>query len=57
MSADQPLVVYKNKEKKHTQAQMDDLAEKWLEQKKKDGEKKQKISLSDYLRNDEILKK
>lgn len=58
MTADQPLVVYKNKEKKHTEAQMNDLAEKWAAKKAKEGGgKKEKISLSDYFRNDEILKK
>lgn len=57
MTADQPLVVYKNKDKKPTKSQMDDFADKWAEMKKKDGEKKEKISLSDYFRNDEILKK
>lgn len=57
MTADQPLVVYKSKDRKPTKAQMDSFADKWAEMKKKDGEKKEKISLRDYLRNDDILKK
>lgn len=56
MTADQPLVVYNSKEKKHTEAQMNDLADRWAEMKKKDGGKKETVSLSDYLRNDDILK-
>lgn len=58
MTADQPLVVYKDRRKKHTEAQMNDLAEKWAAKKADEGGgKAETISLSDYLRNDDILKK
>jgi len=54
MVADQPLVVYpKTKSdgpKKHTLKQMDNLYDKWAEQKKKEGSLVgKKISLADYL--------
>ncbi len=57
MIADQPLIVYDKKDKKHTESQMNDLADKWLEKKKKEGSNKEKVRLSDYLKNDNILKK
>ena len=57
MVADQPLVVYpktKNEvgQKKHTKKEMDDLYDRWMEKKKKEGNiVGKKISLADYLNN------
>ena len=57
MVADQPLVVYpKTKKesgpKKHTKKEMDDLYDRWMEKKKKEGSLiDKKISLADYLNN------
>jgi hypothetical protein len=57
MVADQPLVVYpKTKKecgpKKHTKKEMDDLYDRWMEKKKKEGSLVgKKISLADYLNN------
>lgn len=57
MVADQPLVVYpktKNEvsPKNHTKKEMDDLYDRWMEKKKKEGNiVGKKISLADYLNN------
>lgn len=57
MVADQPLVVYpKTKKgsgpKNHTKKEMDDLYDRWMEKKKKEGSLiGKKISLADYLNN------
>lgn len=57
MVADQPLVVYpktKNEvgQKNHTKKEMDDLYDRWMEKKKKEGNiVGKKISLADYLNN------
>ena len=57
MVADQPLVVYpktKNEvgPKNHTKKEMDDLYDRWMEKKKKEGNVVgKKISLADYLNN------
>ena len=57
MVADQPLVVYpKTKkevgQKKHTLKEMDDLYDRWMEKKKKEGSLVgKKINLADYLNN------
>ena len=57
MVSDQPLVVYpKTKkegvQKKHTKKEMDDLYDRWMEKKKKEGSLiGKKISLADYLNN------
>lgn len=57
MVADQPLVVYtktKNEggPKNHTKKEMDDLYDRWMEKKKKEGSLVcKKISLADYLNN------
>ena len=57
MVADQPLVVYpktKNEvgTKNHTKKEMDDLYDRWMEKKKKEGNiVGKKISLADYLNN------
>ena len=57
MISDQPLVVYpKTKkeggQKKHTLKEMDDLYDKWMEKKKKEGSLVgKKINLTDYLNN------
>lgn len=57
MVADQPLVVYpKTKKesgpKKHTLKEMDDLYDRWMEKKKKEGSLVGKnINLVDYLNN------
>ena len=57
MVADQPLVVYPktNNEvgpKNHTKKEMDDLYDRWIEKKKKEGNiVGKKISLADYLNN------
>ena len=59
MISDQPLVVYpKTKkeggQKKHTLKEMDDLYDRWMEKKKKEGSLVgKKINLADYL-NDKI---
>lgn len=58
MVADQPLVIYpKTKKesgtKKHTLKEMDDLYDRWMEKKKKEGSLVgKKISLADYLNNE-----
>lgn len=57
MISDQPLVVYpKTKKeggkKKHTLKEMDDLYDRWMEKKKKEGSLVgKKINLADYLNN------
>lgn len=57
MISDQPLVVYpKTKkeggQKKHTLKEMDDLYDRWMEKKKKEGSLVgKKINLADYLNN------
>ena len=57
MVADQPLVVYSNTKnevgpKNHTKKEMDDLYDRWMEKKKKEGNiVGKKISLADYLNN------
>lgn len=57
MISDQPLVVYpKTKkeggQKKHTLKEMDDLYDRWMEKKKKEGSPVgKKINLADYLNN------
>ena len=57
MISDQPLVVYpKTKkeggQKKHTLKEMDDLYDRWMEKKKKEGSiVGKKINLADYLNN------
>ncbi len=59
MIADQPLVVYPKTEKKnadgskrHTLKEMDDLYDRWVAKKEKEGSVVgQKINLNDYLRN------
>lgn len=57
MISDQPLVVYpKTKkeggQKKHTLKEMDELYDRWMEKKKKEGSLVgKKINLADYLNN------
>ena len=57
MISDQPLVVYpKTKkeggQKKHTLKEMDDLYDRWMEKKKKEGSLVgKKVNLADYLNN------
>jgi hypothetical protein len=50
MAIDQPVVVYPNKEKKHTMKDMDDLADRWAARHKESMAGK-KISLNDYFSN------
>lgn len=57
MISDQPLVVYpktkkEGAQKKHTLKEMDDLYDRWMEKKKKEGSLVgKKINLADYLNN------
>ena len=53
LASDTPLVVYKrDKQKKHTKKEMDELVRKWNE--KKAQEKGTKFSLGDFIRTGKI---
>lgn len=56
MAADAPIIRYKREEDNiASKSQMDDLADRWNERRKKQGGMSgKKISLSEYLRKDNI---
>lgn len=56
LSCDKPLVVYdrKDKPKKHTKREMDELTRRWMEKRQKEKERGETFSLSEFLTTGEL---